>query len=119
MLWMVAGKFTIAKGQLFDLPSLGDEDGVATDLVAIVFPSARETLVFFDDSRYSLSDEDSIAKFQVHLSESVLKAANPALLMLTDRRVTTGELMRLTLVAKNSGVQKLLLAERKVEKPTE
>ncbi len=73
---MISGKFTIAKGQLFDLPSYGDEEGVVADVVAIVFPSARETLVFFDDARYSLSDEESLGKFQTHLSEVINKSAN-------------------------------------------
>lgn len=116
MLWMVSGKFSLAKGQLFDLPACGDEDGVITDLVAIVFPSDRETLVFFDDSRYSLSEEESLGKFQAHLGEAVAKTENRSLLILTDRRVTTGELMGLTSVAKKSGVEKLLVAQRKVER---
>lgn len=119
MMWMLSGEFTIAKGQLFDLPAYGNQDGVQTDLVAVVFPSARETLVFFDDSRYSLSDEESLGKLRSHLSEAVGKATNPSLLVLSDRRVTTGELMCITSVAKKSGVEKLLLAERKSEKTTE
>lgn len=116
---MTSGKFTIAKGQLFDLPSYGDEEGVVTDVVAIVFPSARETLVFFDDARYSLSDEESLVKFQAHLGEVIDKSANSSLLVLSDKRVSIGELMCLTSAAKKSGVTKLLLAERKLEKTAE
>lgn len=115
MMWIVSGKFTIAQGQLFDLPSYGNHDGVDADLVAVVFPSQRETLIFFDDSRYVLSDDESLDKFGAHLREAIGKAANPSLLVLSDRRVTTGELMCLTSVAKRSGVEKLLLAERKIE----
>lgn len=119
MMWMISGKFTIAKGQLFDLPSYGDEEGVVADVVAIVFPSARETLVFFDDARYSLSDEESLGKFQTHLSEVINKSANSSLLVLSDKRVSVGELMGLTSAAKKSGVARLLLAERKLEKTGE
>lgn len=116
MMWIVSGRFSIAQGQLFDLPAYGNEDGVITDLVAIVFPSERETLVFFDDSRYSLSEEESLGKLSAHLCESVAKTPHRSLLVLSDKRVTTDEIMRLVSVAKKSGVTKLLLAERKIEK---
>lgn len=116
---MIAGKFTIAKGQLFDLPAIGDSDGLVTDLVAIAFPAQRDTLVFFDDSRYSLTDEESLEKFKAHISEVVQKSKNQSLLVLVDKRVTTAELMRLSSAAKKSGVKKLLLAERKIEKMRE
>lgn len=116
MMWILSGKFTIAKGQLFDLPSFGNDEGVVTDLVAIVFPAERDTLVFFDDSRYSLSDEDSLGRLQSHLEEVAKRATSPSLLLLSDKRVTTGELMQITAAAKKSGIEKLLLAERKIEK---
>lgn len=119
MMWLLGGKFTIAKGQLFDLPSFGNDEGAVTDLVAIVFPAARDTLVFFDDSRYSLSDEESLEKFQSHLEEVTKKATNPSLLLLSDKRVTAGELMQITTIAKKSGIAKLLLAERRIEKAGE
>lgn len=119
LMWMVSGKFSRAEGQLFDLPSYGDKDGIVTELVAIVFPSARDTLVFFDDSRYSLSEEESLGKFQAHLSEAAGKFAHPSLLVLADKRVTTDQLMRLTTSAKKSGVEKLLLAERRIETTVE
>lgn len=119
MMWMLAGKFSRAEGLLFDLPSYGDKDGIVTDLVAIVFPSERDTLVFFDDSRYSLLDDVSLDRFRVHLSEIVGKSARPSLLVLTDKRVTADELMRLASTARRSGIEKLLMAERRIEKTVE
>lgn len=119
MMWIVSGKFTIAKGQLFDLPAYGDEDGLETEIVAIAFPSARETLIFFDDARYSLSDEESLDKFRSHLGEVVGKTSNASLLVLLDKRVTADEIMCLASTAKKSGVAKLLLAERRIEKTNE
>lgn len=119
MMWILAGKFSKAEGQLFELPSYGDREGLVTELVAIVFPASHDTLVFFDDARYSLSDEESLANFQVHLSEAVEKSNRPYLLVLADKRVTTDELMHLTSTAKKSGVEKLLLAERRSEKTPE
>lgn len=119
MMWILAGKFSMAEGQLFELPSYGDREGIVTDLVAIVFPSSRDTLVFFDDSRYSLSDEEALLNFQTHLCETAGKTKNPSLLVLADKRVTTDELMRLTSVAKKSGIERLLLAERRIEKQGE
>jgi len=117
MIYMVSGTFTSAGGVLFDLPAPGLQEGAETRLVALVMPApkaySRETLVFFDDARYVLGDESSESAFADQLSERAGKTGDTTLLVLADRRVPGGELMRLAAIARRHGVERLLMAERR------
>ncbi len=118
MFHLIGGTFTTAEGVLFDLPEAGLQEGEETKLVALVMPSTREsshreTLLFFDDARYVLGDEASEAVFLRHVSERANKTGGKTILVLADRRVAGGELMRLGALAKKGGLRRILFAERK------
>ena len=113
MLYFVSGTLTSARGTLFDLPGEGLSEGEATGLVALAMPRAHETLVFFDDARYAFDDASSVRAFGEHLSERVSGRTSKTLLVLADRRIACGDLMRLAATAKRSGVEKVLFAEKK------
>ncbi|MBO5774769.1 MAG: biopolymer transporter ExbD [Kiritimatiellae bacterium] len=108
----IGGTLTTAKGVLFDLHEPGISDGEPTDLVALVMPLRHETLVFFDDSRYMLSDASSLSALEERLSERVSRTERKTLLVLADRRVNGGELMEIASLAKRSGAEKVLFAEK-------
>jgi biopolymer transport protein ExbD len=112
---LTGGTFTAAKGVLFDLPAPGIAEGEKTELTALMMAMPRETLVFFDDSRYILGDESSVKVFGEHLAERAGKTGNKTLLVLADRRVAGGELMKFAAVAKRHGVRRILFAEKKSE----
>ena len=113
MMHFVAGTLTAAKGTLFSLPADGLAEGEATGLVALAIPHAHETLVFFDDSRYLLGDESSLRTLGENLAARVEKSATKTLLVLADRRVAGGELMKFAAVARRGGVGRILFAEKK------
>ena len=110
MMHMVGGTMTAFKGVLFDLPDGAMTDGEASELVALVMPVQRETMIVFDDARYLLGDAASMRSFGEDLSDSVERRAGKTLLILADRRVSTGHLMEVVSTAKRSGVGKVLLA---------
>lgn len=112
---LLGGHLTSAEGVLFDLPAEGLVEDEQTSLVALVMPMPRETLVFFDDARYSIGDEISFSAFGEHLADRVEKAERKTLLVLADRRVTGGDLMKLAAVARKNGVSRVLFAEKKSE----
>ncbi|MBR2982757.1 MAG: biopolymer transporter ExbD [Kiritimatiellae bacterium] len=112
---LVGGTFTSAKGVLFDLPAAGVPEGEKTDLVALMMVTPRETLVFFDDSRYIFGDDVSVEALGAHLAERVGKTENRTLLVLADRRTAGGDLMKFAAVARRSGVRKVLFAEKRGE----
>jgi len=126
MLHTVAGALYTSKGILFDLPdSSGLDEGERSSLVALVMPmphkaSARgDTLVFFDDSRYSMGDDSSVAAFAEHLSDRVAKTGRKTLLVLADRRIVAGDLMRIAALAKRSGATGVMFAEKRAGKAEE
>ena len=115
MIVMIGGVLTSAEGVLFDLPEKGVGDVAETSAAALVLPTAQGTVVFFDDTRYVLGDEGQMAKFGIQLKDRVSLSDAPTLLVLADRRVKTGELMKVAAVARQSQVRRILFAEKRGE----
>ena len=113
MMHMVGGTMTSYRGVLFDLPAGALSDGEASELVALVMPVQHETMIVFDDARYLLGDAASMRSFGEDLSGSFERRAGKTLLILADRRVSTGHLMEIVSAAKRSGVGKVLLAGKR------
>lgn len=114
-IWFVGQSLVARKGVLVDLPESDLGDGVATGPVALIVPTPRETLVFFDDARYVMSDPSSMIAFAERLAEATRRSERKNLLVLADRRVTGGELMAFTALVRQNGVDKVLLAEKRDE----
>ncbi len=117
---LVASRITLAPGTVFDLPDSGAGQLQVPSLVALVVPVPRENtaagdelLIFFDDARYTLSDETSMAAFRTRLEQLASEDAAGELLLLADKRVTAGELVHLMSVAKASGIKHVQLAEKR------
>ena len=113
MMHMIGGTMTSCRGVLFDLPDGALSDGEASELVALVMPVQHETMIVFDDARYLLGDAASMRSFGEDLSGSVERRTGKPLLILADRRVSTGHLMEIVSAAKRSGVGKVLLAGKR------
>ena len=113
MISLLDGTLVSSRGVLFDLPAPGVAEGEAAGVVALVLPMHHETLVFFDDSRYMLSDDASAAAFLRHLSERAARTDRKTMLVLADRRVAGGELMKMASIARRSGLDKVLFAEKR------
>lgn len=113
MMHMVGGTMTSCRGVLFDLPDGALSDGEASELVALVMPVQHETMIVFDDARYLLGDAASMRSFREDLLGSVERRAGKSLLILADKRVSTGHLMEVVSAAKRSGVGKVLLAGKR------
>ena len=113
MMHVVGGTMTSYRGVLFDLPDGDRTDGEVSDLVALVMPVQRETMIMFDDARYLLGDAVSMRSFREDLANSAARKTGKSLLILADRRVSTGQLMEVVSAAKKSGVGKVLLADKR------
>lgn len=113
LFWFIGGTLVSSKGLLFDLPDTNLAEGEATGPVALILPIPNETLVFFDDSRYLMSDPNSMASLGEHLAETATRTGRRTLLALADRRVPGGELMAFAALARRNGVRKVLFAEKK------
>ena len=119
MFGLLADTLTAAPGVVFDLPAPVGRQTAVPDATMLVLPSANAgeadgTLVFFDDARYVLDDPQSVALLRDQLLARVQEnAARATLLVLADRRVATGELMRLVDIARDSGMKHVQIAERR------
>ena len=113
MMQMVGGTLTAYRGVLFDLPDGNFTDGDSQGMVALVMPVQRETMVVFDDVRYLLGDAVSMRSFAESIADSTGRREGKSLLILADRRVSTGHLMEVVAAAKRSGVGKILLAGKR------
>ena len=112
MMSLLGGTLAIREGVLFDLPDSGLGEGESTALVALMLPMAHETLVFFDDARFVFGDAQSMDSFREQLSERAAKLKERTLLVLADRRISAGEIMRFASIAKSGGMGHILFAER-------
>lgn len=103
-------------GMVCDLPAPVAGQAEATGLAALVLPAAGgegETLVFFDDARYSLSDEASVSVLKDRLWARAGAEPSRTFLLLADRRVSAGDVMRLVGLARESGIARVQIAERR------
>ena len=112
MLHLMGGVFTISRGTLFDLPVATAGDTERTDLAMLVLPTAHDTLVFFDDARYVMSDPQSMHVFSTQLEEVAARKGEHTILVLADRRVACGELMRIADIVRTAGIGRVLFAAK-------
>lgn len=113
MFWVIGGTIVSAKGVLFDLPEENLAEGEPSGPVALIVPIPHETLVFFDDSRYLMSDPNSMGALSEHLNDISPRLDGKPLLVLADRRVANGEIMKFAALARKNGIRKVLFAEKK------
>ena len=102
-----------------NLPAPVCGEAATPGLAAIVVPvvregiAGRETLVFFDDARYSLSDAAAVEAFRERLAARAQADRSGTLLLLADGRVASGDLMRLMGLAREAGVTRVQIGERR------
>lgn len=117
MLHMVGGSLTIAEGVVFDLPQSGLSDGERTQLVALAMPmpNAEGICVFFDDARYILGNDSSVAAFSAHLADRAAKTGERTLLVLADKSLSCANLTQIASVSKQCGLERILFANKRRE----
>lgn len=118
--YLIEGRLTAGPGLLFDLPATFDTVPAAVPgLAAVVVPAQREgtaaheTLIFFDDGRYSMQDATSLAQFSARLAQRADADEPVELLLMADVRVPTGDLMKLASLARAAGVKRVQIAEKR------
>ena len=126
MFGLLGDTLTSAPGVVFDLPGPVGHRGegrldAAPDATMLVLPSENTgkdrgggTLVFFDDARYALGDPQSVELLRRQLRAHVQDGpARPTLLVLADRRVSAGELLKLVGIARESDFRQVQIAEKR------
>lgn len=117
---LVADQITIAPGIQFDLPAAPFTEGVSSapsivmlrsQVAAADAASPREdiTLVFFDDIRYRIGTDDE-CKLGKDLSLFVNKFKPAQVILLADKNVLHGDVMKVVNIVRASGIQHVNVA---------
>jgi biopolymer transport protein ExbD len=118
LLMAVNERMVVSPGVVFDLPGAALREGSHAGLTALMIaverdaPGGDETLVFFDDDRYSTQDADQMSMLCERLKSRVALGARRELLLLADKRVPHGAVIRFVNAARESGVQRVNVAEK-------
>lgn len=111
-------RLAVSPGVVFDLPQAplreGLHDGLAALMIAVEREAAgeSETLVFFDDDRYSMGDDDQRAMLAERLKSRLALGVRREVLLLADKRVPHGDVVRFVNTARESGAQRVSVAEK-------
>jgi biopolymer transport protein ExbD len=118
LLFLYHERITISPGIVFDLPPAPLREGSHTGLTALMFAVTQESmareeaLVFFDDSRFMVEDNDQMAVLAEQIRVRCQNASAKDFLLLADKRVKHGDIMRFVNILRNAGVSKVNVAEK-------
>lgn len=111
-------RMSISPGMVFDLPRGTFREGIHAGLTALMIavdrdvPGEAETLIFFDDDRYSSQDPDQIALLSERVKSRIALSARREILLLADKRVPHGDVVRFVNAMREAGVQRVSVAEK-------
>ncbi len=119
LLLYVNNRLTIIPGMVFELPEAPLRGGTqGAVLTAVMIPvvqdasSGSETLVFFDDERFSMDD----AEFELRLSGKVRSriqaSATHDMLLLADKNIPHGDVIRFVNTVREAGVNRVNVGEK-------
>jgi len=119
LLLAVNDRLTIVPGMVFDLPSAplrggGNHSALTAVMVSVVqdISSGSDTLVFFDDERFSMSDEDLLLRLAEKVRDRVQASSNHDLLLLADKNIPHGDVIRFINIVRESGVRHVNVGEK-------
>lgn len=116
---LIGGRLAAAPGVVFDLPAPVGRQAAVPEFTVLAMPSANVgesggTLVFFDDARFVLGEQQSVELFRSQLERGVQGSkSKTSMLVLADRRVPSGDLIQLVGIAREAGIGRVQIAERR------
>ena len=111
-------KFVLDPGVLVDLPKAAVEQGTPFGMTAVILSikgterSEREEIVFFDDVRYRVKEDEARRKLQHALSLKVRDGQQSTLVIQADRNVMHGTVVDLMDMALAAGIDRVNMAVR-------
>ena len=118
LLFLYHERITISPGIIFDLPPAPLREGSHTGLTALMFAvnqesmSREEAMVFFDDSRFMVEDNEQMSVLAEQIRVRLQNSSSKDFLLLADKRVKHGDILRFVNILRNAGVSKVNVAEK-------
>jgi len=117
----IDGKFVLQPGAVIELEEAEFVDGLRPGEMLVVTSvkaskkGARDEMVFFDDVRFLVAQEEQMSGLQEAFRRTVRKRPETGLTIHADKQVEHGTIMRLLSMAKRAGIKRVNLASRQRE----
>lgn len=118
LLLVVHARMVVSPGVMFDLPQAPLREGMHAGLTALMIVVSRvpggadDTLLFFDEDRYIMRDQEQMRMLAERLRARVALAARQELLLLADRMAPHGDVVAFVNLAREAGIQRVNVAQR-------
>lgn len=113
---IVGARALSVPGVAVDLPEGSLEADSVPSMTALMMPVAREgadaVLVYFDDARFVISDPAGAESLRDRLRRRSAESPDRTVLLLADRSVPAGDVIRFAETARAAGVTRVQVAER-------
>lgn len=110
---LLANGILVVPGTVVELPEGTVTEGMLRGQFMLMMPSERggteQTLLFFDEERYVLSDEEQMRRFAGRVRAGV---KNKEVNLLADRKTCQGEVMQVVQLLQKSGVKRINIVEK-------
>ncbi|MBN1557938.1 MAG: biopolymer transporter ExbD [Lentisphaerae bacterium] len=112
---LVDSKLVLQPGVRVDLPRAPFREGAAFGMTAVVLSvggegGARREIVFFDDERFLVSDENQMRGLRSAFASRARRQENPGLIIQADKSVRHGTVVNVMNMALEAGVEQVTLA---------
>ncbi|MDA3925449.1 MAG: biopolymer transporter ExbD [Kiritimatiellae bacterium] len=118
LLLAVNNRLTIVPGMVFELPSAPLRGGTHDTLTAVMVPVVEdirrgsETLVFFDDERFSMNDEELLRHLSDKVRNRIQASSNHDLVLLADKNIPHGDVIRFVNIVREAGIRRVNVGEK-------
>jgi len=115
---LLQSKLVLQPGVVVDLPSAPFTEGTRFGLVAVVLSvgageqEQRQNVVFFDDVRFLVGQDDEIAGLEEAFRVSRERHDDDVLIIQVDQHVPHGTVQRVVRVARDAGIARINVATR-------
>lgn len=114
LFFALSKRMMLQPGVVFELPRVRFGEGLQTGASLVMLRAQREggdeTLVFFDDVRYQMEEEEQRTALRADLARGTRRPDGLQILLLADRRVPHGDVMDLVELARSAGVRRVNVA---------
>ena len=119
LLLFVNNRLAIVPGMVFNLPQAPLRGGTQSAvLTAVMIPvvqdvsSGSETLVFFDDERFSMKDDNLEQRLSAKVRRRIQASSIHDMLLLADRNIPHGDVIRFVNIVREAGVNRVNVGEK-------
>jgi len=110
------GRVVLQPGVIVNLPVANFEEGVASDMIAVVLsldnPDGVSEIVFFDDEPYVANDAERMSELKRAFGEYSAYHDETALTIYADEKIAHGTVSKIVQIARDVGLERVNMGTR-------